>query len=67
MLEIAESNGETSDNSARLAAAALAIGVARLAAAAFVILVITTFFKRATLIVFIIVAPLKRGAYKATG
>jgi len=67
MLEIAKSNSETSNNSARLAAVTLAINIARLAAAALIILVIAAFFKRATLIVLIIATPLKRGAYKVAG
>jgi len=64
MLEIAESNGETSNNSARLAAATLAISVARLAVAAFIVLIITTPLKPATLIIPVIATPLKRSAYK---
>jgi hypothetical protein len=66
MLEIAESNGETSNNSARLAAAALAISVARLAATALVVLVAATPLKLATLTIPIIAAPLRRSACKAT-
>jgi hypothetical protein len=65
MLEIAESNSETSNNSISLVVAALAISVAKLVAAALAILVIATPFKLATFIVLIIVAPFKRGAYKA--
>jgi hypothetical protein len=67
MLEIAESNGETSNNSIKLAAAALIISVARLAAAAFVILVAAAPLKLATLIVLVIAAPLKCSACKVAG
>jgi hypothetical protein len=59
MLEIAKSNGETSNNSIKLVAAMLAISVARLAAAALVILVIIAPLKLTT------ITPLKRSAYKA--
>ena len=45
-------NGKTSNNSAKLAAATLAISVAKLAAT--------------TLIILIIATPFKRNAYKAT-
>jgi hypothetical protein len=65
MLEIAESNSETSNNSARLAAAALAINIARLAVAALVVLVIAAPFKLITLAILVIAAPLRRNAYKA--
>jgi hypothetical protein len=51
MLEIAKSNSETSNNSARLAVAMLAISIAKLVAITLAILVIAT--------------PLKRSAYKA--
>jgi hypothetical protein len=61
MLEIAKSNGETSDNSIKLAAAVLAIGVAKLAAAALAIPVTATPLRPIT------ATPLKRGAYKAAG
>jgi hypothetical protein len=59
MLEIAKLNSETSNNSIRLAVAMLAISIARLAAAAFIILVIATPLKLA------IATPLKRSACKA--
>jgi hypothetical protein len=65
MLEIAESNGKTSNNNIRLVAATLAISVARLAATAFAVLVIATPFKLTTLAVPIIATPLKCNAYKA--
>jgi hypothetical protein len=65
MLEIAELNGKTSNNSTRLAAAALAISIARLAATTFTILIIATPLKLATLAIPIIATPLKRSAYKA--
>jgi len=60
MLEIAESNGETSNNSARLVAAMLAISVARLAAAALAVPVAATPPKLAA------AAPPKHSACKAT-
>jgi hypothetical protein len=59
MLEIAESNSETSNNSARLAIAMLAISIAKLVAITLAILVIATPLKLAT------ITPLKRSAYKA--
>ena len=52
MLEIIKSNGETSNNSTKLAAVILIINIAKLAAIALAIPVI--------------VAPLKRSACKAT-
>jgi len=66
MLEIAELNGETSNNSARLAAAALVISIARLAAITLVILVKAAPFKLTTLAILIAATPLKRNACKAT-
>jgi hypothetical protein len=51
MLEIAKSNGETSNNNTSLAVITLAISIAKLAAIA--------------LIIPIIAAPLRRNAYKA--
>ena len=51
MLEIAELNGETSNNSASLVAATLIINIAKLAATALSILVIATPFKLTTLII----------------
>ena len=65
MLEIAESNSETSNNSARLVIAMLAISIARLAATAFAILIIAAPFKLAALIVLVIAAPFKHNACKA--
>ena len=65
MLEIAKLNSETSNNSIRLAVAMLAISIARLAAAAFIILVIATPFKLITLAILVIAAPLKCNVYKA--
>jgi hypothetical protein len=65
MLEIAESNGETSNNSASLAAATLAISVARLAAAALAIPIAAAPLKLTALIVLVVAAPLKRSACKA--
>jgi len=65
MLEIAELNGETSNNSASLVAATLIINIAKLAATALSILVIATPFKLTTLIILIIAAPFKCNAYKA--
>jgi hypothetical protein len=61
MLEIAESNSETSNNGVRLAAAMLAIGVARLAAAALIVPVAAAPLKLAAT-----TSP-KRGACKAAG
>jgi hypothetical protein len=58
MLKIAKSNGETSNNSIRLAAAMLAINVAKLAAAALAVPVAAAPLKPAA-------TTLKRGAYKA--
>jgi hypothetical protein len=62
MLEIAKSNGKTSNNSASLAAAALAISIARLIAITLIILVAATPPKLATPI---IAAPLKHNTCKA--
>jgi hypothetical protein len=59
MLEIAKSNGETSNNNARLAAAMLTISIARLAATALIVPVIAAPLKLT------IAAPFKRSAYKA--
>ena len=67
MLEIAESNSETSNNSISLAAVTLAISVAKLVAITLAILITITPLKLATLVVLIIAAPFKRGAYKAAG
>jgi hypothetical protein len=61
MLEIAESNGETSNNSIRLAAAILAISIARLAAAALIVPITATPLKLAT------ITLLKRSACKVAG
>jgi hypothetical protein len=65
MLEIAESNGETSNNSARLAAAALIISIARLAVAALVVLIVAIPLKFTALAIPVIATPLKRSACKA--
>jgi hypothetical protein len=59
MLKIAESNGETSNNSIRLVAAILAINIAKLVATTLIILIAAAPLKLA------IAAPLKRSAYKA--
>jgi len=81
MLEIAKSNGKTSNNGIRLVVATLAIDIAKLAAAALaipiaatpprfatpIIPIITTPPKSVAPTVPIVAAPLKRGAYKATG
>jgi hypothetical protein len=58
-------NGETSNNSARLAAAALAISIARLAATTLTVPIIATPLKLVALIILVIAAPLKRSACKA--
>jgi hypothetical protein len=60
MLEIAKSNSKTSNNSAKLAAAMLAISIAKLVATALIIPVIAAPLKLIT------TTPLKRSAYKAT-
>jgi hypothetical protein len=65
MLEIAELNGETSNNSTSLIVATLAINIAKLAAATFVILIIATLLKLIAFAIPIIVAPLKRSTCKA--
>jgi hypothetical protein len=65
MLEIAELNGETSNNSASLIVVTLAISIAKLAATILAILVIATPLKLTTLAILIIAAPLKYNAYKA--
>jgi hypothetical protein len=67
MLEIAELNSETSNNSASLAVATLAISIARLAAIALVILIAAAPFKLTTLAIPIAITPLKRSACKAAG
>jgi hypothetical protein len=59
MLEIAKSNSETSNNSAKLAVAILAISIAKLVATAFAVLVIAIPLKLA------ITTPFRRSAYKA--
>ena len=64
MLEIAKSNSKTSNNSIKLAAAMLAINIAKLVATTLAILVIAILLKLTTLVIFVIVAPLKRGACK---
>jgi hypothetical protein len=65
MLEIAKLNGETSNNSVKLAVAALVISITRLVAIAFIVLVAAIPLKLTTLAIPIIVAPFKRSAYKA--
>ena len=65
MLEIAKSNGKTSNNGIRLVVATLAISIAKLATTALIIPIIATPPKFTALIVPIIIAPLKRNAYKA--
>jgi hypothetical protein len=65
MLEIAELNSKTSNNSASLAAIALAINIAKLAAITLTIPVIATLLKLTTFTILIIAAPLKRNTYKA--
>ena len=67
MLEIAKSNGETSNNSVKLAAAIFVISIARLAAATLEVLVVATPLNLITLVVPIIALPLKRGACKVAG
>jgi hypothetical protein len=67
MLEIAKLNSKTSNNSARLAAAALAVNIAKLVAIAFAVFIIAIPLKLTTFIVFVIAAPLKHNAYKAAG
>jgi hypothetical protein len=61
MLEIAESNSETSNNSIRPAVAMLAISIAKLAATALAVPIIATPPKLIT------IAPLRRNACKAAG
>jgi hypothetical protein len=65
MLEIAKSNSKTSNNSIKLAAAMLAINIAKLVATTLAILVIATLFKLTTLAILVIAAPFKRNSYKA--
>jgi len=67
MLEIAKLNGETSNNSIKLAAATLAISITKLVATAFAVLVIAAPLKLTAFIVPIIATPFKRSAYKVTG
>ena len=67
MLEIAKSNSETSNNNTSLAAATLAINIAKLAAAAFAIPIAATPLKLTAFIVPIIATPLRRSACKAIG
>jgi hypothetical protein len=59
MLEIIKSNGETSNNSTKLAAAILIINIAKLVATALIIPIAATPPKLTT------ITPLKRSAYKA--
>jgi len=65
MLEIAKSNGETSNNSIRLAAATLAISIARLIAAALAVPVAATPLKLIAFAILVIAIPFKRNACKA--
>jgi hypothetical protein len=65
ILEIAKSNSKISNNSARLVAITLIISVAKLAATNFIIPVIATPFKLATLAIYIIATPFKHNACKA--
>ena len=65
MLEIAKSNGETSNNSVRLVIATLIVNIARLAATTLTIPVIAAFLRLIAFIVLIIAALLRRSAYKA--
>jgi hypothetical protein len=65
MLEIAESNSKTSNNSASLVAATLIINIAKLVTAAFAILVAATLFKLITFAIPIIATPFKYNTYKA--
>jgi hypothetical protein len=65
ILEIAKSNSKISNNSARLVAITLIISVAKLAATNFIIPVIATPFKLATLAISIIATPFKHNACKA--
>jgi hypothetical protein len=60
MLEIAELNGETSNNNIRLVVAILAINIAKLAATTLAILIAITPLKLIT------ITPFKRSAYKVT-
>jgi hypothetical protein len=61
MLEIAESNSETSNNNIRLVVITLIISVAKLVVTTLIIPVIATLLKLA------IITPLKRSAYKVAG
>ena len=65
MLEIAELNSKTSNNSIKLVVAALIVSVTRLAAIALVVFIAATSFKLAAFAVPIIAASLKYNAYKA--
>jgi hypothetical protein len=58
-------NSKTSNNSIKLAIAALAINVAKLAVAIFAIPIIATPFKLTTLAILVIATPFKHSAYKA--
>ena len=65
MLEIAKLNSKTSNNSTRLAAAALAISIAKLVIATFIVLITAAPLKLTTFAVLIAIAFLKHSAYKA--
>jgi hypothetical protein len=65
MLKIAKSNSKTSNNSIRLAAAALAVNIARLIATTLAITVAATPLKLITLAIPIIATPFKCNACKA--
>ena len=67
MLEIAELNGKTSNNSARLVAATLAISIARLVAATLAVPIAVAPPRLAALAILVIAAPLKHSACKAVG
>jgi hypothetical protein len=64
MLEIAKSNSKTSNNSARLAAVALVVNIAKLAATALAAPITAAPPKLATLAVLIIATLLRRSAYR---
>ena len=65
MLEIAESNSETSNNSIKLVIATLVISIAKLIAIALAILIIAALLKLATLAILITATRFKCNAYKA--
>ena len=65
MLGVVKLNSKTSNNSARLVVATLAINIARLVAAAFAVFVAATPFKLAVFAVLIAATSFKYSAYKA--